>query len=262
MASGLNMKRIVLATALVALGSASALAADLPPRSYDKAPAMAAPVTNWSGLYIGGNVGYGRGAGGSGAVFPPTDFAFQNASLDTRPKGVVGGGQIGFNWRMGSLVAGFEADIQHSGMNGSSQSPLINLNGTSGIGSSISVEHKLSWFGTVRGRIGVAVTADLLLYGTSGLAYGDVSASQAAAVVNFATSANTNQTKTGWTAGAGAEWMFAHNWSAKVEYLRIDLGGVSTTALDIGVQNPPIFSIVNTKAQYDIVRAGVNYHFN
>jgi outer membrane immunogenic protein len=53
------MKRIVLATALVALGSASALAADLPPRSYDKAPAMAAPATNWSGLYVGGNVGYG-----------------------------------------------------------------------------------------------------------------------------------------------------------------------------------------------------------
>jgi outer membrane immunogenic protein len=75
------MKRIVLATALVALGSAPALAADLPPRSYDKAPAMAAPATNWSGLYVGGNVGYGWGSGDTS--FSPTQRIVANNAPET-----------------------------------------------------------------------------------------------------------------------------------------------------------------------------------
>src|SRR6202171_1587910 len=99
------MKRIVLATALVALGSASALAADLPPRSYDKAPAMAAPATNWSGFYIGGNVGYGWGNGNTDFTFLPSPFEIDNTALDTKSKGAIGGAQLGYNWQMGAIVA-------------------------------------------------------------------------------------------------------------------------------------------------------------
>src|SRR6266568_2583570 len=115
------MKRIVLAAALVALGSASALAADLPPRGYDKAPAMAAAATNWSG---------------------------------------------------------FEADIQGSGIERSRWSSFFNTEVYAFIpGNFLSTEQKLSWLGTVRGRLGAAVTPDLLLYTTGGLAYGHVDAS-------------------------------------------------------------------------------------
>jgi outer membrane immunogenic protein len=259
------MKKIILATLLAGLGSAAALAADLGAAApYAKAPAMMAAVNNWSGFYIGGNIGYGWGSGGSNAAFPPSDFfAHQNALLNTNPKGVIGGGQIGYNWQVGSLVTGLEADLQGSGMKGSaSKSPLILLDGTPEARTGISVESKLSWLATVRGRIGVTVTPDLLLYGTGGLAYGSVSASQSAFDVTFTTSASTNQTKAGWTAGAGAEWMFAHNWSAKAEYLHVDLGSVSATLLDPSTPAFPIFSTVKTRAQYDIVRAGVNYHFN
>jgi outer membrane immunogenic protein len=264
------MKRIVLATALVALGSASALAADLPPRSYDKAPAMA-PVSNWSGLYIGGNVGYGWGNNSTDFAFLPTPvlFGVNNATLDNKSSSIVGGAQIGYNWQIGSLVSGLEADVQRAGLKGEAGpvTATISSNGvTNGqpfVPSALTTSHELSWFGTVRGRLGVTITPDLLIYATGGLAYGGIKAAGAA---NFPGdgglfAVTTNTTKAGWTAGAGAEWMFARNWSARLEYLHVDLGNVS--AATFGTQNIPPFA---TKAtwhnQYDIVRAGVNYHFN
>src|SRR4051794_24435932 len=106
------MKKIVLATVLAALGSASALAADLAPRAYSKAPMMAAPVSTWQGFYVGGNVGYGWGGDGkTNFTFLPTETAFgdQNTSLNAKPQGVIGGVQIGYNWQADVFVAGFEA---------------------------------------------------------------------------------------------------------------------------------------------------------
>src|SRR5215212_8552299 len=229
------MKKIILATVLAGLSSTAALAADLGARTpYNKAPAMVA-VSNWSGFYIGGNVGYGWGNGGTD--FSPLPgpvgllIGFTPVTLDFKSKGVLGGGQIGYNWQMGSLVTGLEADIQGSGIKGANTQALTgNLNIT---GDLITSSEKLSWFGTVRGRFGVTISPDLLLYATGGLAYGQVDNS---ANVHFATTsavdypASANQTKVGWTAGAGAEWMFARNWSAKIEYLYLDLGNVSAVA--------------------------------
>jgi outer membrane immunogenic protein len=259
------MKRIVLATALVALGSASALAADLPPRGYNKAPAMAA-ATNWSGLYIGGNVGYGWGNGNTDFTFLPAAAAESaNATLDTKPEGVIGGAQIGYNWQMGSLVTGLEADIQGAGIKGTAApSQIIATDGGANVpGDFLSSNERLSWFGTVRGRLGVTVTPDLLLYATGGLAYGHVDAS---ANAHFTNSTNpldfpgsVSKTRAGWAAGAGTEWMFARNWSAKLEYLYVDLGSQSA----IGNSSvDPLFKVGYTwHTKENIVRAGVNYHF-
>jgi outer membrane immunogenic protein len=263
------MKRIVLTAAFVALGSASALAADLPSRGYNKAPAMA-PVSNWSGLYIGGNVGYGWGNGSTG-ILPSKANDFSAASaLDSRLKGVFGGAQIGYNWQIGSIVTGFEADIQSSGMRGSARAALINLGGAGPGDITASTSSELSWFGTVRGRLGVTVTPDLLLYGTGGLAYGRVKASANVQIddppfLDTWPASISSSTKTGWAAGAGAEWMFARNWSAKVEYLHIDLGSSSATALDIVAPGEVPLSGTTTYSwnhRYDTLRVGVNYHFN
>src|SRR3954453_11855415 len=173
------MKKIVLATVLAALGSASALAADLAPRAYSKAPMMAAPVSTWQGFYIGGNVGYGWGRGNTSSTGGLGGFIdIAPWSNDTNPKGVLGGAQIGYNWQAGSFVTGLEADIQGAGIKGSFKSPFFDLDTNSVVpGEFISANQKLSWFGTVRGRLGVTVTPDLLLYGTGGLAYGQVDVS-------------------------------------------------------------------------------------
>jgi outer membrane immunogenic protein len=261
------MKKIVLATVLAALGSASALAADLGPRAYTKAPMMAAPISTWQGFYIGGNVGYGFGDSKTDFAFfgPVSVFNLAAPTLKTDLRGVIGGAQIGYNWQIGSFVAGIEADFQGSGIKGDASGPVMNLNSTPPVtvpGFLTNSSEKLSWFGTVRGRFGVTATPDLLLYATGGLAYGEVKTSTDAGGSPFPDfPVGFSKTKTGWTAGAGAEWMFARNWSAKVEYLFLDLGKDSA----LGVSPLPLFSLLSVgyhwRTQENIVRAGVNYHF-
>jgi outer membrane immunogenic protein len=269
---GISMKRILGGMVVAAALSGSAFAADLPPRTYAKAPAVA-PVSNWSGLYVGGNLGYGWGSGNTDFSFPG-DLGFNNTTLGARSSGVIGGAQLGYNWQIGSVVTGLEADIQGSGIKGSARALGIpTFVSVFPFESSLSSEPKLSWFGTVRGRLGVTVTPELLLYGTGGLAYGRVDAS-----ANFFASgedfngnpfqaqapASVSKTKVGWTAGAGAEWMFARNWSAKLEYLYVDLGSESAIG-DVAANVPiePGLKVGYTwHTRENIARVGVNYHFN
>jgi outer membrane immunogenic protein len=260
------MKKIVLATVLAALGSASALAADLAPRAYSKAPMMAAPVSTWQGFYVGGNVGYGWGNGKTDVAFLPSQAAFgaANTTLNSNPQGVIGGAQIGYNWQTGIFVAGFEADIQGSGIKGNASKVTLLFPGLAPEPNSLhTTNEKLSWFGTARGRVGITVAPALLLYATGGFAYGQVETSANTqfndGADNFA--ASVSKTRVGWTAGAGGEWMFAPGWSAKFEYLYIDLGKSSAVASDTPVPDPPFQVGYRWRTQENIVRAGVNYHF-
>jgi outer membrane immunogenic protein len=253
------MKRILGGMVVAAALSGSAFAADLPPRSYNKAPATAASVASWSGLYVGGNVGYGWG----NTAFSFVNSVVDNTALDTKSKGVTGGAQIGYNWQIGAIVAGLDADIQGSGIEGSAKrSPLFDTDAGAFVpGSFLSTEQKLSWFGTVRGRFGATVTPDLLLYATGGLAYGHVDASANTFFrSDFQFPASVSKTKAGWTAGAGAEWMFARNWSAKIEYLYLDLGNVS--AIGRSALTPDAVATYTWNTRENIARPGVNYHFN
>jgi outer membrane immunogenic protein len=183
--------------------------------------------------------------------------------LKHKLQGVTGGAQIGYNWQMGAIVTGLEADIQGSGITGSVTQSHINTFNSTGFRTA---DEKLSWFGTVRGRIGLTVTPDLLFYGTGGLAFGRIDASADTDLGDTRGSrypVSVSQTKVGWAAGAGTEWMFARNWSAKAEYLHIDLGNVSAVGnavtTDLDVVGTSI--TYKWKLQNDIVRAGVNYHF-
>jgi len=252
---GVHMKKIILATVLAGMGSTAALAADMGGRTpYTNAPAMMAPVASWSGFYIGGNVGYGWANGKTDFSSVPTPD-FPPFTHDTNPKGVIGGAQVGFNWQMGSFLAGVETDIQASGVKGSFNdtfnSPLA--------------EQRLSWFGTLRGRVGVTVAPELLVYGTGGLAFGRVEdsgnnpARDASGAIVFDAPGSVSKTTIGWAVGAGGEWMFARSWSAKIEYLHVDLGNTSVTGLNSPADG---FGVkYGFKNQENIVRAGVNYHF-
>jgi outer membrane immunogenic protein len=258
------MKRIVGAVMVTAALTAPGLAADLGARSYTKAPALA-PVSTWSGFYVGGNLGYGWGNGNTDFSFlpSPAEFGLDNASLRARSTGVTGGAQAGYNWPMGSLVTGVEADIQGSGIKASARANPVDS--FSGVPDVLSSDLKLSWFGTVRGRLGVTVTPDLLLYGTGGLAYGRVDASANVFLPDglepsAQAPASISKTKAGWTAGAGAEWMFAHNWSAKLEYLHVDLG--SESAIGVFPASPEFKAGYTWRFRENLARVGVNYHFN
>jgi outer membrane immunogenic protein len=200
--------------------------------------------------------------------------------------GFIGGGQIGYNWQFyNSLVAGVEADIQGiAGTNGSrtvaTAVPGGYNNNDTWFGIT-SVRGSLDYLGTVRGRLGWLFTPTLLLYGTGGLAYGGVTLNTATQVTNsYYNTSNTSfpggfggvnysNTQVGWTAGGGLEWMFWPNWSAKVEYLYYDLGSVTQSfALPLtysyySYNDAALFAgQVRARVNGNVVRAGLNYHFN
>jgi outer membrane immunogenic protein len=263
---GIHMKKIILATVLAGIGSTAALAADLGARTYTKAPAMVNRVYNWTGFYIGGNVGYGWGENNTDFNFLPSAalFGANNASLGVNSRGVIGGVQLGYNMQIGITVIGFETDIQGAGISGSATKQPTFLSGALIPGASMVTDQKLSWFGTSRGRLGFTVTPELLVYGTGGAAYGQAKTTGNASFLlggGFDDPAALSQTKLGWTAGAGTEWMFARNWSAKFEYLYVDLGTTSAIGLDSDAPASGSGVRYTWKHQDHIVRGGVNYHF-
>ena len=213
--------------------------------------------------------------------------ASQNVAVGNN-SGFIGGGQLGFNLQFSPFfVAGIEADIQgiSGGRGGATQvvsvTPFGNPNNP--VISIDQARKSLDYLGTVRGRIGVLVVPTLLVYGTGGLAYGGLrSAASITQTISGANggaagvgigAASVSSNRLGFTAGGGLEWMFLPNWSAKVEYLYYDLGrvtygvgaptlnpGACITCTGFGMSSAAV--IASTRFRGQIVRAGVNYHFN
>ena len=296
------MKKIALSVAALALTAGSALAADLPSRKEPLLPPPPPPplwTGFYVGVNAGGGWANSNTTQlGSGPFFidqtaPAVAAALAAGYSGTANFGIpgrsnggfIGGGQIGYNWQFyNSFVAGIEADIQ--GVAGSSggnnlltaaavPAPLGGSYITSYSGSA-----HIDYFGTVRGRLGWLFTPTLLAYATGGLAYGGVTSNISSvgtyvgpaggipfAPVTGATSFG--DTRVGWTIGGGLEWLFLPSWSAKVEYLYYDLGSIQTTYA-VAQANPVLPSgtsfnsgvTATTHLSGNVVRAGLNYHFN
>lgn len=264
------MKKIVLAGALAVI-ALPALAADMPGRRIVKSPVFVPPpMFTWTGVYAGLNAGYGFGeqktttigtAGFDGLV--PLGIA--PASLNTGGNGFIGGAQAGANFQFGSIVAGIEADIQYV-----DQGKTARFTGNPVLGTALttSARHELNWLGTLRGRVGFAADR-LLVYGTGGLAFGEVEASgsvDGVAAPALAWSGSNRATKTGWAAGGGVEYAFTDNISLKAEYLYYDLGRSTFTASGNAAVRATaalngIDYVGRTQTKGSIVRAGVNYRF-
>ena len=173
------IRNVILAISALAFSSIAASAADMAMRT--KAPPIVVdPSYNWSGFYIGGNVGYGWGDADTSFNPLPSAAAFVNlapTTLGPDPQGVIGGVQAGYNWQAGKFVVGLEADIQASDIHGSAVvTPIIQNNGVPFPGAGfLSASQRIDWFGTVRARAGFTPVDRLLLYVTGGLAYGNVS---------------------------------------------------------------------------------------
>ena len=257
----MKTKSTLLACMSIAL-TCNAFAADLP-RARD-VPYTAPPVT-WTGFYIGGNIGYGWGRTENDVTvvgLPPVLFGISTASLAAGDRdrqnidGVIGGFQSGYNYQAGNWVFGLESDLQAADQQGNAL--YCNLGGTTCAVASLAASHKLSWFGTGRTRLGFLVTPSWLIYGTAGVAYGEVKSDYALTLAGAPFAAvNFKDTKAGWTAGGGVEFLFASNWSAKFEYLYIDLGDSEMTVNVGGVA-----ATVTRSFTDHIARFGVNYRFS
>jgi outer membrane immunogenic protein len=206
------MKKIGLALGIasLAVASTSAVAADIMGGPTPYYSSPAPSYYNWAGFYAGLNLGYAFG---------------KVTNLNIDPNGVAGGAQVGYNWQSGPLVFGAEADIQGSGADDTF------------------APYKFSnpWFGTLRGRIGYALN-NILIYGTGGFAYGDLTGELGPL--------SETHTLTGWTGGLGMEVGFTPHWSARVEYLYMDLGNTNYGITGIG-----------NGYQSSLLRFGINYHF-
>jgi outer membrane immunogenic protein len=223
------MKRLFLSSvALFALAAAApASAADLPARTYTKAPAALVAVYNWTGGYIGINGGYAWGT---------TNWSDATGSGSWRTSGGLIGGTLGYNVQAGQLVYGLEGDLDWTRIRGTASTTVCTPDCATGN----------SWLGTVRGRLGMAWDRTLG-YVTGGVAFGNIRG-------EFTGSEST--TKAGWTLGAGAEFALTGPWTAKVEYLYVDLGKFSCSVATCG---GPGTTDVSFKA--NILRAGLNYRF-
>ena len=270
------MKTLLLSsTAALALLSSAAFAADLPARGPASAPApvYAAPIFTWTGFYVGVNAGAAFNGGGNNAIGTtgfgaPVSF-YGSAITGNDNTRFTGGGQIGFNWQTSNVVWGLEADLNYLDRSNRSAVavpafatlPFAVVNGGN---------NSNNWFGTVRGRLGLAYSRSLF-YVTGGFAYsgnqnnqsityfngGGAGAFPCAVGCTFSTT--TNDSNIGWTAGGGVEYAFTDNISAKIEYLHVELGrrnavfsSPSAPGLTLSSRNP---------SRFDVVRAGLNFRF-
>ncbi|MEK6336043.1 MAG: outer membrane protein [Acidobacteriota bacterium] len=239
------------------------------PNSPQPAPADS---DSWSGGYIGGHVGYGSGDANTSFTPLPNATSF----IDLRPttlspdlRGMTGGAQGGYNWQSGKFVFGGEASFSWSNIDGTATvSPIIMNNGSPFASNGFLLAHQeVKWFGTLRPRAGVALDR-VLVYGTGGLAYGnlnytanaDFRPSAGSPILFFQYPVSFSKTRTGWTAGGGAEVRVSRHWSLRLEYLYVDLGNESIIANPVPA-NPPFQLGYRWETRAHTFSAGINFRF-
>jgi outer membrane immunogenic protein len=237
--------------------------------------APASPVYNWTGFYIGGNVGYGWSHRDFTNTITGTLGAIQNSAINSGNddgKGWLGGGQIGFNYEfLSHWVAGIEADIDVTDITSSTFACFTALAGITACGTR---DTDVKDFGTVRGRLGYAVN-NVLVYGTGGWAWGHGTNTTQVTCIGpgcpgtsavpptSPAPASVDVNPNGWTAGSGVEWAFLPNWTIRAEYLHLQFDGVTEDRSKSGFF-PGLFisTHVSSNVSIDVVRVGVNYLFN
>ncbi|MGA2495463.1 MAG: outer membrane protein [Roseiarcus sp.] len=227
----------------VVLGQ-GAFAADLPTHKGPPPAPVPAPAFNWTGFYIGGNVGglwSNDGVADAGAM-----LLIPGGGNTLTPTGIVGGVQAGYNYQISSFVLGVEGDLDVSSTKG-------NFSYQDYTGAPYSVHStSLPFFGDVRARAGVAFDR-FLPYVTGGVVFADVKNSLVDPVYGF--SLSRGGSATGWTIGGGAEYAIDNHWSVKAEYLFMQFPDVSATT-STGMAYSFKF-----KDDAQLARVGLNYRF-
>jgi outer membrane immunogenic protein len=245
------------AAAWLVAASGAATAADMPARPVYKAPAVVAPAgPDWNGAYGGINAGYAWATSHWGLSTPLSAVTpFRSGTL--RPDGGIGGGQIGYNWQRGAWLLGVEADLDYRNAANSVSIALPAVGFPTEIRQ---LQSREGWLGTIRPRAGV-IAGNALIYATGGIAFGRVTDTHALITTTASQSFSTASTRAGWALGAGVEYALTRGWSAKIEYLHVDLGstGLATPAFIPAGQIGFVPSFGTFTNHTDIVRIGLNH---
>jgi outer membrane immunogenic protein len=260
------MKTLALAASILAVGAVAASAAD----PIAMAPAKMAAVFDWTGFYIGGNVGgaWENESGNSNfmASNPPAAQTSTPQSNALRNTAVIGGVHVGYNWQISHWVFGAEADWDWTNTRNGFCRQTDNLSAacTDNGRGFLTLNGRTEWLDSARGRVGYTWDR-FMIYGTGGAAWAKFDSSITAncrlagcgaSLVSQNPTANFSDRKPGWTAGAGIEAMLDSDWIARAEYLHYDLGSVTSTLS--AVENSTTWS---RAFRYETVRVGLSYKF-
>jgi outer membrane immunogenic protein len=215
------MLRTAVSCAVVFIGSlAGAAAADLPNRYRGPDMFSPAPAATWSGFYVGAQVGYSLG--GDQTQINVSGFPFSFVGPDNDLSGPVGGVHAGYNFQRGPIVYGVEGDLELANVEGT-----VSLGGSGGFaGLGLTSRTTIDWQGSLRGRLGFALFDRMMVYGTAGLAFASIENAYSATLPPGnvfgapagTTTAQFDETRWGWTIGAGVEYAVMSNWTARLEY--------------------------------------------
>ena len=243
-------KFILLGLSLIALNiGGTALAADVPVEApiYPSYPSYGVPVItayNWTGFYIGANVG---------GHFAKDDIIDVNAPISVSPRGILGGLQVGYNWQVGRLFLGLEFDGDWLG--GAASGSVTALGPP--FNAVITNDAKAQFLSTVRPRVGVALDR-WLIYVTGGLAFETFITNDTLASPVILTGTDRRVTRTGETIGGGIEYAILDSWTLRLEYLFITFG-----SYDVNINTPTVAEGITVQHQFtdNVARIGLNYRF-
>jgi opacity protein-like surface antigen len=223
-------RKLLLASAAALALTAPALAADLPQ------PLPPPPVFTWTGIYLGGQIGYGWGDNTGNVAFATPGGIVGTNALGGDAKGVIGGGHVGYNLQINQWVIGLEGAVDGTTL---SRNVLIAAPDNTGAidpntglpfpGGTVTGTVRSGIQGSIRGRVGIAWDR-LLIYGTGGVAFGgfttELQLSGTDAAGPFFASGSRSSTRVGWTAGGGVEYAINAHWSVRADYRYSDFGRI------------------------------------
>jgi outer membrane immunogenic protein len=254
----------------LALTGSAALAADLPSRAPPPVYLPPAPIFTWTGIYVGGQVGYAWGSGNLNYTgFDPITGAAFSTGIGGSPSGVIGGAHVGYQYQVNQFVFGLEGTVDGTSLSNTTAAFFPDFGGTT-----ISAHSTADIEGSIRGRAGIAWDR-ALIYATGGVAFGGfktdysiASGGLAAPVIpGFFGSNNFSTTRVGWTVGGGIDYAVTNNWSIFAEYRYTNFGSVGNRGLDaVGFAVAPVltgaFLNSNRTINQNQVQVGFSYKFD
>jgi outer membrane immunogenic protein len=254
-------QQILMAAAGAVALTGSALAADLPMAAPPPAYIPPPPLFSWTGIYVGGQIGYAWGAGNfNDSGFDPITGTFISGTLGSTPSGVIGGAHLGYQYQFNQLVLGIEGSVDGTSLSNTAVAVFPVAFG----GSTLTAHSTADVQGSIRGKAGIALDR-VLIYGTGGVAFGgfntDFTLSAPNFVPPFFATANRSTTRVGWTAGGGLQYAVTNNWWVFAEYRFSDFGTLRDNNLGASLPAGAFFN-ANRRLQENQVQAGFSYKFD
>ncbi|HEX3496193.1 MAG TPA: outer membrane protein [Methylocella sp.] len=256
-------KFLLASVGAIALTGSAAFAADLPSRAPPPVYLPPPPIFTWTGIYIGGQVGYAWFNGsnrfnGFDPFFNDGQGIFLNSSVGGTPNGVIGGGHVGYDYQINQWVLGVEGTVDGTSLTNTAVAVFPD-------GSVLRARSNADIQGSIRGRLGIAWDR-ALIYATGGVAFGGFNTNVSFNGTDFATgvpffaNANVSSTRTGWTVGGGIDYAVTNNWSIFAEYRFTNFGNIRENNFG---QLPAGFTFNERRQlQQNQVQAGFSYKFD